>query len=63
MQFNGKIQIVWENEDFVNKHCTSKGCGYRGGCDGSKAKQLACMLYIVLASFAYTQDYVSQRNN
>ena len=35
---SGKIQIVWENEDFVNKHCTSsKGCGCKGGCDGSKA--------------------------
>ena len=34
---NGKIQIVWENEDYVNKHCTSKGCGCKGGCDGSKA--------------------------
>ena len=34
---NGKIQILWENEDFVNMHCTSKGCGCKGGCDGSKA--------------------------
>ena len=33
---NGKIQILWENEDFVNMHCTSKGCGCKGGCDGSK---------------------------
>ena len=33
---NEKIQIVWENEELMSKHCTSKGCGCKGGCDGSK---------------------------
>ena len=27
---NEKIQILWENKDFVNMHCTSKGCGCKG---------------------------------
>ena len=36
-QVNENIQIIWENEELVNKHCTSKRCGCKGGCDGSKA--------------------------